>query len=273
MKPVLSGPTTIGLPAMDQKRTFADRSRRKSIVDCAIESLVECGYEGTSVGEIARRADVSKGVITYHFPLRAEILEQVLVRLCGELERWVRARTGRTRTAASTLRELISASIDFAGPHRDLAVALAELLRARQPGDNAVSLALASRRFLANDMAAILKWGQGTGEFRLVDPYVTGQAIRDAIDGFYARIAVERGIDARADGAEIAALFVAAVQRSARARRRERVDRRSSAPDEVAADERVLDAGISPGGRLAFGRRRARRAPWPRSGRGVRRRR
>lgn len=48
-------------------------------MECAIETIAELGYAQASVSQIAKRANISKGVITYHFASKEELLEQVVI--------------------------------------------------------------------------------------------------------------------------------------------------------------------------------------------------
>ena len=56
------------------KRTARTAVSRERILDAAVEVLVESGYAGASTLEIQRRADVSRGRLTHHFPSREELL-------------------------------------------------------------------------------------------------------------------------------------------------------------------------------------------------------
>ncbi len=48
-------------------------------MECAIETLAEVGYVKASLGQIAKRAKISKGVISYYFTNKEELLEQVII--------------------------------------------------------------------------------------------------------------------------------------------------------------------------------------------------
>src|ERR1700723_819410 len=61
-----------------QDRSFIENARRAQIIECAIEAIAELGYATASLAEIAKRAGVSKGVISYHFAGKAELIEQVV---------------------------------------------------------------------------------------------------------------------------------------------------------------------------------------------------
>src|ERR1700722_16294042 len=58
--------------------TFTQAARRAQLVGCAIDALVEVGYQQTTVAEVARRAGVSKGVVTYYFPARDDLVWAVV---------------------------------------------------------------------------------------------------------------------------------------------------------------------------------------------------
>ena len=47
-------------------------------MECAIDAIAELGYSNASMAEIAKRAGVSKGVISYHFAGKRELIEQVV---------------------------------------------------------------------------------------------------------------------------------------------------------------------------------------------------
>lgn len=63
-----------------QKRpSFIEAARRAQIIECAIETIAMLGYAQASLAQIAKRAGISKSVITYHFTGEEELIEQVVV--------------------------------------------------------------------------------------------------------------------------------------------------------------------------------------------------
>jgi len=58
------------------------------LLDATIDSLVEVGYNGTTVRGVARRAGVSQGATTHHFPQRRDLigaaLDEIANRIIGE---------------------------------------------------------------------------------------------------------------------------------------------------------------------------------------------
>ena len=90
-----------------------------ALLDAAIESLVEVGYAATNARVVARRAGVSQGAATHHFPSRAELLVAALEELAGRSEAEVRSRVaalprdpGKRRLAViDLLHELFSSTL------------------------------------------------------------------------------------------------------------------------------------------------------------------
>ena len=60
------------------ERSFIENARRAQIIECAINAIAELGYANASLAEIAKRAGVSKGVISYHFDGKRELMQQVI---------------------------------------------------------------------------------------------------------------------------------------------------------------------------------------------------
>ncbi|WP_338106680.1 TetR/AcrR family transcriptional regulator [Psychrobacillus psychrodurans] len=58
-----------------KEMSFIEKARRNQIVECAIETIAEIGYAQASLGQIAKRAKISKGVISYHFANKEELLD------------------------------------------------------------------------------------------------------------------------------------------------------------------------------------------------------
>src|ERR1700723_4495535 len=64
--------------ATPDRGTFTQTARRAQLVGCAVDALAEVGYQQTTVAEVARRAAVSKGVVTYYFPARDDLVWAVV---------------------------------------------------------------------------------------------------------------------------------------------------------------------------------------------------
>src|ERR1700733_5650091 len=79
-----------------RRPTFTQRKRRDQLVDCAIDAIVEVGFDRASVGEVARRAGVSKGVVSYHFAAKDDLIYEVVARIFDSIKAFLEARLGAT---------------------------------------------------------------------------------------------------------------------------------------------------------------------------------
>ena len=78
--------------AGDGASTFTQLKRRDQLVDCAIDAIAELGFPRTSVAEVARRAGVSKGVVTYHFAAKDDLIGAVIAYVLDSMAEYVQPR-------------------------------------------------------------------------------------------------------------------------------------------------------------------------------------
>jgi AcrR family transcriptional regulator len=165
----------------DDKRTFVSSARRAQIVEAAIETVAEVGYANASLSRIAVRLGISKGVISYHFAgkddLIAEIVSQVLQRARAYMQPRLEAQT----TGPEMLRAYIESNLEFMRDNPYQISAVVEIVRA--------TIAGAKSPFGANPgggveiLAELLKRFQAAGDFRTdFDPNAMAIAIRAVID-------------------------------------------------------------------------------------------
>lgn len=58
-----------------QEDTFVRAARRAQLVDVAIATIADRGYAATTLQQVADRAGVSKGVVSYHFAGRDALVD------------------------------------------------------------------------------------------------------------------------------------------------------------------------------------------------------
>jgi AcrR family transcriptional regulator len=172
----------------DDHRTFVNSARRAQIVEAAIETVAEVGYANASLSRIAVRLGISKGVISYHFAgkddLIAEIVSQVLQRARAYVEPRIEAQT----TGTGMLRAYIESSLEFMRDNSVQIRTLVEIVRA--------TIAGAKSPFSANPEGAVhilaeqLTRFQAAGDLRTdFDPNAMAIAIRAVLDAAPGRLA------------------------------------------------------------------------------------
>lgn len=177
--------------AADEGRgTIGGRARRDQIERAAAEVLADVGYAAASVALIAQRAGVSKGVITYHFPSKDELLRRVALRLFQECAAHIAARTAGATTPADRLRAGISAELEFFSSRRVEFRAMAEVMANHRDADfvrafNDVSTSETEA------LADLLVEGQALGQFRAFDANEVSHLISAAKNGVLDRWAAD----------------------------------------------------------------------------------
>jgi AcrR family transcriptional regulator len=200
----------------DEERTFTETARRAQIVAAAVDTIDELGYAQASLARIAERIGVSKGVISYHFARKEDLVQAVIADVLAEAAAYMRPRVEAESTPAGRLRAAIESNIGFMGEYRRHMVALFEILVNTRGVDSSPQPAVA--RVVQGGVAALrelLASGQAAGEFRAdFDPQVMATAIRAVIDAVPSRLAADPDFDVGHYGREIADMFDLATRSS-----------------------------------------------------------
>ncbi|OII65686.1 TetR family transcriptional regulator [Streptomyces sp. CC53] len=80
------------------------RRSRERLLQATVELVAERGYEATTLGDIAERAGTARGLVSYYFPGKRQLLQSAVHRLMhrtleAALEREPRTEDGRERLA------------------------------------------------------------------------------------------------------------------------------------------------------------------------------
>jgi transcriptional repressor BetI len=90
------------------RRVDAEDVRRRQLIAATVEAIAELGFNATTIAEIAQRADVSTGLVSFYFGDKDGLLEATLRHLARELSR----NAARRMREATTARERIQGVID-----------------------------------------------------------------------------------------------------------------------------------------------------------------
>jgi TetR/AcrR family transcriptional regulator, fatty acid metabolism regulator protein len=194
-------------------RTFIDQARRAQIVAAAIDAIAELGYANASLARIAKRAGASKGVITYHFAGKEDLIKEIVTEVFAKGEAYMTPRILAETTGAGMLRAYIESNLSYMRDHRNHVLSLVEIaVNARgEDGNPLFDDSVLDTGVLA--LEGILAHFQATGEFRRdFSPRVMAVAIRGAIDSVPSRLSRDASLDIDSYGAEMAALFVRAAR-------------------------------------------------------------
>jgi AcrR family transcriptional regulator len=195
-----------GAAAAGQDRTFIETARRAQIVAAAIDTIAEVGYARASLARIAERLGISRGLISYHFAGKDDLIKQVVHEVVEQGMAYMRPRILTESTGPNMLRAYIESNLAFMREHRKHLIAIVEIARSAEGrrifyGDADVDDAV---RALEHLLSGFQTAGQLRPDF---DPHVMAITIRAAIDAVPSRLALDPEFDIENFASEIATTF------------------------------------------------------------------
>lgn len=195
-----------GAAADEPERTFIETARRAQIAAAAIDTIAEAGYPAASFARIAERVGISRGLISYHFADKDDLIKQVVHEAAEEAKAYIRPRVLAGSTGPEMLRAYIESNLAFMRDHRNNVIAMIEIARSAEGrhlfyGDaDVVNAVGALERGLSGFQAA--------GQFRPgFDPHVMAITIRAAIEAASPRLALDPEFDIDSYSREIVTIF------------------------------------------------------------------
>jgi TetR/AcrR family fatty acid metabolism transcriptional regulator len=189
------------------RQSFIEAARRAQIIECAIDAIAELGFAQASLAQIAKRAGVSTGVISYYFAGKDDLIRAVAAHVYAVGEAHIDPMVSREGSLRVALLSFIEASVDFIAVKPRYPVAIMNIIRAgRAEGgkprfDPAVGEA---RRLGFNN---ILLRGQELGEFRPFNVDVMTITIIESLDCIPQQVVENPDLDLKAYAAELVTLF------------------------------------------------------------------
>ncbi|MGO1544519.1 MAG: TetR/AcrR family transcriptional regulator [Gulosibacter sp.] len=161
-------------------RTFIEEARRSQIVTAAAEVVAELGYARTSIAKIADRVGVSKGVVTYYFGTKDELLRLVVTRFFDRGWAHMEPRVLAAPSPTQQIKEWIAAEWEFFEQHRTEFLAMSEIVTNHRSLDGSLAYAHEFDEELSA-MIELLEAGQQLGEIRALNaPSVAGIILKSA---------------------------------------------------------------------------------------------
>jgi AcrR family transcriptional regulator len=196
------------------RRSFIEAARRAQIIECAIETIAEVGFAQASLAQIAKRAKVSTGVISYYFAGKDDLIREVGGHVFATGEALIRPGVNAEDTAAGSLRAFIKASVGFIQSHPTYGQAILNITRAGRDDRDRPRLDPSILEPRLDGFKGILTWGQQTGEFRDFSVFVMAVTIIEALDAVPQQLAEDPSLDFDTYAAELVELFDRATRKS-----------------------------------------------------------
>ena len=195
-----------GTPADEPERTFIETARRAQIVAAAIDTIADAGYAAASFARIAERAGISRGLISYHFADKDDLMKEVVHQAAEEAKAYIRPRILAESTGPEMIRAYIGSNLAFMRDHRNNVIAMIEIARSAEGrrtfyGDTDVVNAV-------DALEAMLFGLRTAGQLRPdFDPRAIAMAIRAAIEAASPRLALDPEFDIDSYSREIITVF------------------------------------------------------------------
>ncbi len=195
--------------------TFTQLKRRDQFVDCAIDAVVELGFPSTSVAEVARRAGVSKGVVTYHFPAKDDLISAVIAHVLDLMAEFVPPRlqaAGPLQFPAKFIAAYIGTWVDFFRTYAREVIALVRIYNSFRDETGRPNPAFEVRADEVIAVEHVLALGQSQGALGAFSARVMAASLKAVLDDLLTQFASEPELDIEAYGRELVTIF----ERSAR---------------------------------------------------------
>lgn len=189
--------------------TFIEAARRAQIVSAAIDTIAELGYGQASLARIAKRAGTSKGVISYHFAGKDDLVREIVAEVLSRGEAYMVPRIlAESSSGPGMLRAYIESNLAFMREYRNHLVAFLEIFLNARGDDGSSFVDEKSLDYQVTSLEQLLAHFQAAGDFRAdFDPQVMALAIRGAIDQVPPRLVRYPDFDVDGYGRDLAALF------------------------------------------------------------------
>jgi AcrR family transcriptional regulator len=191
----------------EPKQSFITAARREQITRAAIEVLASKGFTATSFATIANHLGVSKGILSYHFTAKAELLQEVVTAVLQDAAAWMVERTGSATSYRAALRAYITANISYLDTHRTEIFALTEVLANARSTLGVPELFARSQKEAIEALAALFESGRAAGEFGDVPSGILAVSLRATIDSTSEKLRSEPHFDIHQFELELLQLF------------------------------------------------------------------
>ncbi len=197
-----------------EKQSFIAEARRAQIIEAAIKTLDEIGYVQASLAQIAKRADISTALISYHFSDKDDLMNHVLMKLLEDSTAYVLERVRQHDQPGERLNAFIIASLAYQGTHPTRNSALVEIIFNARTPDKVPYYKLGDdeEEPLLQELKQLLGAGQEEGVFGLFNIDVMASLIQGAIGEYMLSTAVTKKVDLETYSRELVQIVRQAVK-------------------------------------------------------------
>lgn len=190
--------------------TFTQLKRRDQLVECAIDAIAEVGFPRASVAEVARRAGVSKGVVTYHFAAKDDLIQAVIARVLVSMTEFVQPRllaAEPDKFPERFIAPYLTAWVDYYRTYATEVLALVRIYNSFRDEAGRPNPAFDVRADEVVSVERVLRRGQATSKLGSFSPRVIAASMKAVLDDLLIQFTDDPSLDLEAYGNELVALF------------------------------------------------------------------
>lgn len=163
--------------------TFIEEARRKQIIESTILTLSRRGFINTSLADIADEIGVTKGVISYHFDGKDDLINATLETIIETQVSMREEQVAQSSSATGKLRAYFQANQDFLEQYPNYLTALLELWASFSTPEARLRFNTSAYEPARDQLMDIFSQGQASGEFNAFDTLLMAGLIQGGIDG------------------------------------------------------------------------------------------
>lgn len=178
-----------------QSRSFIEEARRAQIVTAAIETIAEVGYHRASMGKIGARAGISRGLISYHFAGKSELIREVVTTVYSDAAAFMGPMIDAETTPAGQLGAYIGSNLEYMHAYPARMIAVVEVVTSGGLADLPDTDPAEVDRQMLLPLVQLFEAGQASGDFRDFDATIMARTVRGAIDAVPTALSRDRDLD------------------------------------------------------------------------------
>lgn len=175
-------------------RSFIEQARRAQVIEAAAATVAEVGYAKASLARIAQRGGISKGVLTYHFATKDEMLRLVATQYFDHAWAYMQPRIEAETTAAGQIQAWVGSELEYAAAHRTQFVAMSDIVTNHRDQHGQLAFAQEFEEELAG-LHELLVQGQHQGQLRDFDASRVANILVHTIEGLLTSWAWDPNVD------------------------------------------------------------------------------
>jgi AcrR family transcriptional regulator len=163
--------------------------KKEEIVDATIELIMELGFSNFSVGKVASKLNVSKGVITYHFPTKDLLLQSAVANYYEEAAMYMEQHIRVDKGSIDTLNSYIESCLYFAREKKKQTIAIVDIILNSRT-EEGKALFNGGNDSIYQPLIEIFKYGQEVEKsYRDFSREIMARCVRSVIDSVSLAIA------------------------------------------------------------------------------------